>query len=106
MVNIADQLSKKYVHTKWIYIDGWTAAHVLLGVVIAATPIGPKLLGLLGLYPAYSLFAAFIILSIVWELFELVANRVFRIQYFKEPTVDVFWDLAANMIGYYIGTTL
>src|SRR3990167_2866500 len=105
-MTILQQLSKKYVHTKWVYIDGWTAAHVLLGILIAASPIGPKLLGWLGLYPKFSLFTAFIIMSLAWELFELVGNRVLKIQYFKEPGIDVFWDLAANIIGFYIGAAL
>lgn len=106
MVSLADQLSKKYVHTKWVYLDGWTAAHLLLGIVIASTPIGSTLLGWLGLYPRFSLFLSFVILTVAWEIFELFGNRLLRVKYFKEANIDIFWDIIANLIGFWIGVQL
>lgn len=106
MVSIAKQLSKKFIHTRFVYIDGWTAAHVLLGIIISASPLGPKLLSTIGLYPKFSLFTAFMILSILWEVFEVIANRTLHVRYFKEPNIDIIWDLVANVIGFWIGNQL
>ena len=104
-MTIPEQLSHKIYVSKWIYIDGWTAAHLLLGIVIASTSLGNKLFDLF-LIPQYSLFTRFMIFSVAFELFEIFANRIFKIRYFKEPNIDIFWDLAANIVGFYVGGLL
>lgn len=105
-MTIVEQLSKKYVHTRWVYIDGWTAAHLLLGILVTTIPVLANRVFDLLIIPQYSLFWRFMWFSVMWESFEWAAHHLWKIQYFKEPNIDIVYDLAANMAGFWIGTQI
>lgn len=95
-------LSKKFYVSEYVWIDGWTAAHFLLGIIIATTTIGSSLFDFFKI-PSGTLFFRFIIFTALFELFEIIVGKLTRYKVFKEPGIDILWDFLANIAGFFVG---
>lgn len=102
---VSEFLSKKFFVSEYVWIDGWTAAHFLLGVIVATTPIGALLFDAFSI-PKYSLIVRFLFFSLAFEAFEVIVGRLTKYRVFKEPGVDIVWDLVANITGFVVGLNL